>query len=138
MLDSRTLTFHQDAPALFSRRFSMTRVNLWLSFVALAMLTADGLGVETLRNAATLEEQLKSADPDILARIARQRGDPRRGAIVFYTSAAACVNCHLSDEDRSPLGPDLSRLGELSDTHIIESLIDPSKSIRKGYETIRF
>ena len=130
------LTFHQEAPALFSQLLSMTRANFWLSFVALAILAADGLGVETLRKAETLEEQLKSADPNTLARIARERGDPRRGAIVYYTSAAACVNCHLSDEGRPPLGPELSLLGELSDTHIIESLIDPSKSIRKGYETV--
>ena len=90
---------------------------------------------ETLRHPATLEQQLKAVDASALARDARRRGDARRGAVVFYRSAAACVNCHAAGSDASPLGPDLAKLGEVTDVHVIESLLHPSKKIREGYQT---
>ena len=61
-------------------------------------------GEETLRQATTLTDQLRQTEPTILAVIARERGDAKRGAEVFYTSPAACVNCHLSNDDRPPSG----------------------------------
>ena len=89
---------------------------------------------ETLRHPLTLEQQLKAADPQLLVEEVRKRGDARRGALVFYKSAAACANCHLGGDASSPLGPDLAKLGDVTDTHVIESLLYPSKSIRKGFE----
>ncbi|WP_417733051.1 hypothetical protein [Rosistilla oblonga] len=87
---------------------------------------------------ATLQEMFESVDPAQIAKEARLRGNPRRGAIVFYASAAACAKCHVTGEGQSPLGPDLTRLGDkLSDVHLVESLLHPSKSIRKGYETVQ-
>lgn len=90
---------------------------------------------ETLRHPLTLEDQLKHAGAEYLAGQARLRGDPSRGALVFYKSAAACATCHLGGGESSPLGPDLATLGEVTDQHVIESLLYPSKSIRKGFET---
>jgi putative heme-binding domain-containing protein len=84
----------------------------------------------------TLEQQLRQTDTATLAKIARDRGDASRGAFVYHTSPAGCVNCHLQTQERSPLGPDLDRLGPLSDEQVIESLLYPSRSIRKGYETV--
>lgn len=86
----------------------------------------------------TLQDVFESVDPDRTAKEARLRGDPQRGAIVFYASAAACVKCHATGEGQSPLGPDLSRLGDnITDVHLVEALLHPSKSIRKGYETVQ-
>ena len=34
---------------------------------------------------------LKAADVKLLAREARRRGDPKRGALVFHKSTAACI-----------------------------------------------
>lgn len=83
------------------------------------------------------EQQLKNADPARLAMEARRRGDPQRGAIVFHRSPAGCAQCHQSGEAASPLGPDLAKLGsDTTDLHVIEALLYPSKSIRKGYETL--
>ena len=99
------------------------------------ILTGPAL-CETLRNPLSLEQQLVNADPAVLAMQARQRGDSKRGALVFYKSAAACVHCHLSSEDSaSPLGPDLAKLGAVTDVHLVESLLHPSKVIREGYQT---
>lgn len=102
--------------------------------IAWLVFCAPAIG-ETLRHPPTLEEQLKAVDPTFLAKEARLRGNARRGALVFYKSAAACATCHLSGETTSPLGPDLAKLGSVTDTHVIESLLYPSRKIRKGYET---
>ena len=96
---------------------------------------------ETLRHPATLEQQLKATSVDQLAQQVSLRGDARRGAVVFYKSAASCAKCHVSDQ-ASPLGPDLAKIGkdadgnQVTDQHLIESLLYPSRSIRPGYETI--
>jgi len=87
-----------------------------------------------------LELQLKQVDPALLVQEAQKRGDAKRGALAFFMSPAGCVKCHTSDGSASPLGPDLSKLGaqqnENFNLHIVESLLDPSKAIRKGYETV--
>ncbi|CAD73541.1 MAG TPA: hypothetical protein DDX19_25945 [Rhodopirellula baltica] len=90
----------------------------------------------TLRQAIPLETQLRQADPLYLAEQSRLRGDARRGALVFYKSAANCVSCHGSDSDATPLGPPIAQLGnELTDEYLVDALLRPSKHIREGYET---
>jgi putative heme-binding domain-containing protein len=113
----------------------MRQISRFLLVCASLLATACPVRSETLRNPASLEEQFKGVNPEFLAAEARRRGDPRRGALVFHKSAAACVNCHGSGDSATPLGPDLATLGDVTDVHVIESLLYPSKSIRKGYET---
>jgi len=104
---------------------------------------AAQVSAETLRHPPTLEQQLRQTDLGFLTDQVRQRGDATRGALLFYKSPAACVNCHASGEGDSPLGPNLAELNrdevgqpqELSDRYLIESLLFPSKSIREGFET---
>ncbi|MCA9061606.1 MAG: c-type cytochrome [Planctomycetaceae bacterium] len=87
--------------------------------------------------AQDLERQLRSTASDVLEARVRLRGDARRGAIVFHKSAAGCVKCHTTGDAPSPLGPNLSTIGrETTVAHIVESLLDPSKKIREGYETV--
>ncbi|WP_436298389.1 DUF6797 domain-containing protein [Stieleria mannarensis] len=102
----------------------------------LASLVAGSAPAETLRHPETMEQQLRGADPDDLAEQVRLRGDAQRGALVFYKSAAACANCHGSGGDATPLGPDLATLGAVTEQDVIESLLDPSKKIREGYQTV--
>jgi len=113
-----------------------SRVQLALFFLSIGLtLTRIPLAAETLKQPMGFAEQLQSAGAVELAHQARQRGDANRGALIFYTSGAACVNCHAATEGGSPLGPQLAELGKVADTHVIDSLLYPSKSIRKGYET---
>lgn len=113
-----------------------TVVCLALIYGALGIANA-----ETFRPAASLEQLLKASDPSDLVQASRLRGDPRRGALVFYRSAAACIHCHASGEGVSSLGPDLAKLNEgmatekLTDEYLIQSLVFPSREIRKGFET---
>jgi putative heme-binding domain-containing protein len=112
----------------------------WLPTIFLFLVVANARG-ETLRQAESLEQLLRGANTAELVKETQLRGDPKRGALIFYRSSAACINCHASGEGKSPLGPNIASLKEgidpekLTDAYLIESLIFPSKALRKGYET---
>ncbi|MCM2372054.1 DUF6797 domain-containing protein [Aporhodopirellula aestuarii] len=102
----------------------------WLSIVMTHQAAAS--------ESKSLQQLFEEADPAVVASEARLRGNPEDGALVYYKSAAACVACHEDENGSSPLGPDLARLGnDVTDVHLVEALLHPSQSIRKGYETVQ-
>ncbi|MFO0811465.1 MAG: DUF6797 domain-containing protein [Gemmataceae bacterium] len=86
-----------------------------------------------------LEEALLREGPAALAKAARTQGDPVRGAVLFYQSQLSCTKCHACGgrDGESPLGPDLARpeAGATAEG-VVESVLAPSKVIRKGYEAV--
>lgn len=87
--------------------------------------------------AQSLTERLSGEDSIKLAEEARSRGDIVRGAILFHQGNINCAKCHRSTSEAARLGPDLSKLGEeASDTHLVESILQPSKQIKEGFETV--
>ncbi|MCA9079881.1 MAG: c-type cytochrome [Planctomycetaceae bacterium] len=95
------------------------------------------LSVTTARADEQLLTRLREMQPSELQAHVRLKGDPGRGALLFHKTAAACSRCHASGTGTSPLGPNLAKLGrETTVDHIIESLLDPSKKIREGFETV--
>jgi putative heme-binding domain-containing protein len=113
----------------------MARAVTWCIVVGLAVSTAragDGAGP-----VGSLGQQLTGESPDVLAKAARDQGDPVRGALLFYRPELMCSKCHVGEGPSSALGPDLSRPGAgISDAYLIESVLDASKTIKKGYETV--
>lgn len=94
--------------------------------------------------AQTLEQQLAIETPAAVAQSAREAGDAKRGAILFFQPHMACAKCHVSDDPQRLLGPDLSLLAEsvkgaedrrVTDEQLVEAILSPSKVIRKGFET---
>jgi putative heme-binding domain-containing protein len=84
-----------------------------------------------------LESQLRREDPAALAQDAQRVGDARRGALVFYQPALQCANCHDRAAGQPPLGPDLAALGKpIPVAELVESIVNPSKTIKPGYETV--
>src|SRR5439155_26761735 len=87
--------------------------------------------------AQTLEARLLKEEPAALARAARAQGDSVRGAILFHQPQLSCTKCHTSGGKESPLGPDLARPAtDSTDAYLVESLLAPSKVIRKGFESV--
>jgi putative heme-binding domain-containing protein len=114
-----------------------------MSFLAasiiLVTIIAGEDGAPSIGGPGLLEPQLLREDPTVLARDARRLGDARRGALVFYQPALICTKCHLSGRagTLAPLGPDLTALGKnVPDAALVEAILEPSKTIRKGYETV--
>ena len=87
-------------------------------------------------SAQTLTERLIGEDPGKLVSEAKSKGDIVRGAILFHQGNINCVKCHRSTSENNRLGPDLSKMGEEgTDLHIVESILQPSKVIKKDYES---
>ena len=67
------------------------------------------------------------------------KGDAGRGRTLYLNSAAlACATCHKMEGVGGQAGPDLTRLWDtMSIEKIFESMIDPSKEIKEGYQSYR-
>ena len=98
--------------------------------------TALLLFFSSLAGAQTLTEKLIAEDPTELARQARKKGNIVRGAILFHQGNLNCVKCHRASAEKDRIGPNLSRIApEVTDEFIIESILQPSKTIKDGFET---
>jgi putative heme-binding domain-containing protein len=83
-----------------------------------------------------LEEALRRETPQALVEEARRVGDPARGAVLFHQPLMSCTKCHVAGDAARALGPDLTRYPQPpAAEHLVESLLQPSAVIRKGYET---
>ncbi len=88
-------------------------------------------------SAQSLTEQLIAESPRTLASDSRQHGDAVRGSILYTSSKLACTQCHAA-RGEDLVGPNLTRLGEpVADVDLVQAILRPSLSIRKGYETTR-
>lgn len=107
------------------------RIAASLSLFLLATSSAQELTAQELES--TLLRQSTSS----LVQRARAQGDAARGAILFHQPHLACIKCHsVSDTPEGKPGPELTKLGpETRPEHLLESILAPSKVIRKGFET---
>lgn len=84
----------------------------------------------------TLTQHLLKESPADLAKAARERGDAGRGAVLFFQPFLTCARCHDA-EAGTRLGPDLAQAGkDATAEYLIESVLLPSKVIKKGYESL--
>jgi putative heme-binding domain-containing protein len=108
--------------------------NVLVAMFILVVLVESCLGAEPT---PTLQQQLIKEDISNLSRDAREKGDASRGALSFYRQDMACIRCHSVGDDNNKYGPDLTKLGkDATDTYLVESMILPSKVIKKGFETV--
>ena len=107
-----------------------------MRFLICGALFAAALFVQGEQRPKSLEGQLRAIGARKLVAEARAKGDAQRGAVVFYQRQLQCTRCHVPDNETHRLGPDLTALGkDASDEHLVESVLDPSKTVRKGFET---
>ena len=100
----------------------------------LAALALAFYGPEVV--AQSLSADLKAEGAEALAIAARERGDAVNGAVLFPQQGLACANCHVPG-DKDAIGPDLTAPEkDVSDLHVVDSILSPSKTIKKGYESV--
>jgi putative heme-binding domain-containing protein len=83
---------------------------------------------------------LVSLDPTELKRVSdmvKEQGDPERGrALYLNNKAVACIMCHRLEGVGGNAGPDLTRVWDTASLEkVMESMLDPSKEIKEGYQT---
>ncbi len=91
---------------------------------------------QRLRDKHALSRELTAEGVPALAKATREKGRAVQGAVLFAQQKLGCVNCH-GPEAKDLLGPDLTTLDkEATDEYLVEALLEPSKAIRKGFETV--
>ncbi|WLD11980.1 PVC-type heme-binding CxxCH protein [Planctellipticum variicoloris] len=82
----------------------------------------------------------KAADPLREYREALEGGDVERGREIFLSrSEVSCRRCHKIAGNGGEVGPDLSKIGlDKSREYLVEAIVDPSRQIAKGFETVVF
>jgi putative membrane-bound dehydrogenase-like protein len=70
--------------------------------------------------------------------VLQNAGDASRGRELFLNSERTlCVKCHRLDGQGGTIGPDLTGIGgRFSRIHLIESVLEPSRTIAPSYETL--
>jgi putative heme-binding domain-containing protein len=68
-----------------------------------------------------------------------ESGNAKRGKVVYLnTAAVACATCHKLEGLGGAVGPDLTRVWETQTIEkLVESMLDPSKEIKEGYQSFR-
>lgn len=109
-----------------------------LFFSCIGMALASSAFAQTPTGSpGVLEGQLLRESPQALAAEALKQGDAKRGAIVFYQPYLTCTQCHTAGEQGKPLGPELTKPDKNSTAaHLVESILTPSKVIKKGFESL--
>ncbi|WP_020475471.1 PVC-type heme-binding CxxCH protein [Zavarzinella formosa] len=82
---------------------------------------------------------LEPAQVEKVRQLVLTRGDAGRGRALYLNSQSlACVTCHKLEGVGGQVGPDLTRLWDTASIEkIIESMVDPSKEIKEGYQSYR-
>jgi putative heme-binding domain-containing protein len=116
------------------RRQTAGRIQPWTSaeLVSLAQTNTPAESPDTSPPIAVL-------DPLAKFRGSRLGGDPEQGRILFHTNLQMrCPACHIIGTTGGGfVGPALTDVGSRVDrNYLVESLIDPSAKIAKGYDTI--
>lgn len=90
-----------------------------------------------LARAAEFNASRKPDDPLRDYRETLAGGNAVRGAEIFFGRAeVSCRRCHKIDGNGGDVGPDLSRIGlDKNREYLLESIVDPSRQIAKGFET---
>jgi putative membrane-bound dehydrogenase-like protein len=101
------------------------------------------VAVEPTKNGAKFHlrfrEKSSNADLEKWIQVALERkGNGGRGQEVFLdVNKSQCLKCHRLGTQGETIGPDLTGLGKrFSRVHIIESILEPSRTIAPSYETV--
>jgi quinoprotein glucose dehydrogenase len=64
-------------------------------------------------------------------------GNPDRGRQVFFDARSLCSKCHRIGGEGERIGPELTGIGRrFSRVHIVESILEPSRTVTPGFQTI--
>jgi glucose/arabinose dehydrogenase len=76
-------------------------------------------------------------DIPAMARSAAEKGDARRGELIYRRPALACTACHAIGGAGGKVGPDMTSIGASAPMdYLIESVVNPGAKIKEGYHSV--
>ena len=116
-----------------SRMLSLFHRRPLVGFIIIGVLFPFWIQV-SLAQTATMEEKLLEEPAVVLAADAREKGDPVKGAITFYSPGIGCIQCHDPNGTNALIGPDLAIWKRtVDDEHLVLSVLKPSEHIEPDY-----
>ena len=103
---------------------------------------AEDPAIAKLQGEALRGALLVSLEPGQIEKVRKQvadKGDAKRGRELYLnTKLLACATCHRMEGVGGSVGPDLTRIWDTQTLDkLLESIIDPSKEIKEGFQTYR-
>jgi putative heme-binding domain-containing protein len=134
-------------PAAFARALEGVVLPAPLAMAALRVARSAPEGADALVRAlmssapsgplGALTEALPTEELTRLVDEVRESGDPHRGERVYRREALACIRCHAIGGAGGRTGPDLTSIGGSAQLdYLVESLLQPSRAIKDGYDTL--
>jgi len=125
------------------RELANTKLRRPIAIAGVTLAHASGRNmaplIATLNKAGGLQpltQNLSARERTELLADAQKSGNAERGREIYHRKAMSCTTCHLIDNEGGHLGPDLSTVGSyMTPESLLESLLNPSSSIKQGYET---
>jgi quinoprotein glucose dehydrogenase len=106
---------------------------LWLDVLEAAGKSKS----ERIRRRLAGYENARAKDDLGKYREALAGGDAARGRdILLHKPAVECQRCHKLDGEGGEVGPPLNGVGKQTREYLLESIVLPSKTIAKGYESV--
>ena len=76
-------------------------------------------------------------DIPAMAASAAEKGDARRGELIYRRPALACTACHAIGGAGGKVGPDMGSIGASAPLdYLIESVMNPGAKIKEGYHSV--
>jgi putative heme-binding domain-containing protein len=126
--------FAKKGRQLVQMRAGWTRQNLDEVVALKKALEASGGAMAAQKMPQDLNDQQIAG----LAKLVATKADPAKGELIFRRAETSCTTCHAIGGAGGLIGPDLSSLGTSSPAEtIIRSILDPSFSIKEGYDLKR-
>ena len=76
-------------------------------------------------------------DIPAMAKSAAEKGDARRGELIYRRPALACIACHAIGGAGGKVGPDMTSIGASAPMdYLIESVVNPGAKIKEGYHSV--
>lgn len=107
-------------------------------------IAASGQPQEALANALAAAAKIvagpRQLSPEEMAKVVaavKEHGDPARGEEIFRRAELNCLKCHSIGDAGGLVGPNMLSLGATAQIdYVVDSLLNPGKNIKEGYQTV--
>ena len=93
-----------------------------------------------LAAAAKISNGPRQLSPEEMVQVVtavKEHGDPGRGEAIFRRAELNCLKCHAIGDAGGLVGPNILSLGATAQIdYIVDSLLNPGKNIKEGYQTV--
>lgn len=146
MVERLFVTFRslEDGPTVLTQALENSQIPESIASIGIRVTQTSGLDLtqlqEALRTAGNIQPlgaELTADEKQALLHEATEGGSISRGRAIYRQPQLLCATCHRVQGFGGLIGPDLTSVGGyMTPNSILESLINPSKDIKQGYETV--